>query len=290
MHLRRQLSVFLLIVAAWTLPAMAQDDGDPVDDWGNRTWTIGENVQVGIARFEALYTEVLVIFRDWQLAASVDGYRFEIDSEWGPGIPPGSDVTGDGEPDLVAMEYSGGAHCCHTYYIFSLAPEVTLLGVLETWDAGARFIDLDGDGALEVESADLAFAYWNASFADSPAPRVVWRWDGAAYVAAPDLMAAPAPADAELADEAAAIAASDRWGTDYWDSDVWRVMLDLIYAGHMETAWSFMAAAWQPGRNDMEAFRRDFSCNLQASVWWPAVAQVNGLPQGPLVTDCPVEG
>ena len=283
---RLLLPTALLLAAACALPALAQDDAEQ-DLSANRTYSIDENTQIGIAHFEDLYTEVLVIFHDWQLAASIDGYLFEIDGEWGPGVPLGSDITGDGQPDLVAMEFSGGAHCCFTYYIFALAPEVRQLAVLETGDAGARFVDLDASPGLEIESNDMSFAYWMTSFAQSPAPRVVWRWDGQAYVAAPALMAAPAPSDAELARQAAGIASADGWGGTDWNPDVWAVMLDLIYSGHMDTAWTFMADAWQPGRTDMEAFHRAFSCQLQASPWWPAVAELNGLPEGPLVTDCP---
>ena len=291
MPFRRLLPTALALAAACALPALAGDGEDGTDQevWGNRTWIVDENTQIGIARFEDLYTEVLSIFRDWELVTSIGGYRFEVDGDWGPGVPLGSDVSGDGVPDLVAMEYSGGAHCCSTYYVYSLGPEIALSGVLETWDAGAAFVNLDSTPALEVESNDMSFAYWNTSFADSPAPRVVWRWDGRAYVGAPGLMAAPAPSPAELASGAARIAESDAWGSDDMDPELWRVMLDLIYSGHMEQAWDFMEAGWQPGRDGLEAFRRDFTCTLQASPWWPTVAELNAVA-GPIVADCPAPG
>jgi hypothetical protein len=43
------------------------------------------------------------------------------------------DLTGDGVPELVMLESSGGAHCCYTYYVVSLtAPPKRLL----MWEKG----------------------------------------------------------------------------------------------------------------------------------------------------------
>src|SRR5260370_8558290 len=33
----------------------------------------------------------------------------------------GSDINGDGKPELIVQGYSGGAHCCYTYRIISLS-------------------------------------------------------------------------------------------------------------------------------------------------------------------------
>jgi hypothetical protein len=37
-------------------------------------------------------------------------------------VAMGNDITGDGEPDLVVSEYTGGAHCCFIVYIFEVGP------------------------------------------------------------------------------------------------------------------------------------------------------------------------
>ena len=97
MPFRRLLPTALALAAACALPALAGDGEDGTDQevWGNRTWIVDENTQIGIARFEDLYTEVLSIFRDWELVTSIGGYRFEVDGDWGPGVPLGSDVSGD---------------------------------------------------------------------------------------------------------------------------------------------------------------------------------------------------
>src|SRR5713101_828578 len=43
----------------------------------------------------------------------------------------GVDVNGDGIPDVVLEAYSGGAHCCWTYYIISLGSKPGMLLKLE---------------------------------------------------------------------------------------------------------------------------------------------------------------
>src|SRR5260370_31812011 len=39
----------------------------------------------------------------------------------------GTDINGDGKPELIVQGYSGGAHCCYTYRIISLSGGVPLV-------------------------------------------------------------------------------------------------------------------------------------------------------------------
>jgi hypothetical protein len=50
----------------------------------------------------------------------------------------GEDVNGDGVPDVVLEAYSGGAHCCWTYYIISLGQKPGLLKAFGN-QLGTRF-------------------------------------------------------------------------------------------------------------------------------------------------------
>ena len=65
--------------------------------------------------------------------------------------PPGKDINGDGIPDLVVEEFSGGAHCCSSYLIFSLGKEFKKLTVGEGENLeGFEFRDIDGDNVYEL--------------------------------------------------------------------------------------------------------------------------------------------
>lgn len=246
--------------------------------------TVDDGVTVAIATVEENHTDILAVMVDGALIWAQTGYILQFGAPPGQDIAPGTDITGSGVPELLVAEYSGGAHCCTTYYLYAFKPYFRLLTTIPTLDAGARFEDLDGRPGLEAITADMTFAYWNTYYAASPKPRVVLAWNGSAYVAAPDLMATPAPDEADLDTQAAAVAASDQWTADTMDPDLWRTMLDLIYGGHADLAWRFLDAAWPTNRDGKETFRTDFLCQLATSPWWNTIATMDSL-EAPV--DCP---
>ncbi len=65
-----------------------------------------------------LIEQTLVVSKSGQEVFRETGYRWYIANE----VPKlGVDITGTGQPNAVLSEYSGGAHCCTTNYIFELA-------------------------------------------------------------------------------------------------------------------------------------------------------------------------
>jgi len=188
----------------------------------------------------------------------------------------GNDITGDGNPEIVVSHWSGGAHCCFDYYVFSLGEEFNLIQKFEIDDcSAATFEDLDNDGIFEFIGADFAFAYWHASFANSPAPQVVLKYADGEYKLALDLMAKPLPtlineevilADQELKEHYCS--------KEYWSwqkegvcitSDVWDHMLDLIYTGHPDEAWKFLDRVWKGKESTKQWFIYDFKRRLVTS-------------------------
>jgi len=80
-------------------------------------------------------------------------------------VEQAKDINGDGFPEIVLSDFSGGAHCCTTLAVISLRPQ----GPVVVFDqalgsGGAVFKDLDGDGRLEIRYQDL-FEYALGSFA-----------------------------------------------------------------------------------------------------------------------------
>lgn len=104
--------------------------------------------------------QTLVTLKEWSVEASFEPLR------------PG------GSPELVLTSYSGGAHCCTTYYIFTRDEgEVRNLLVLDVGNYRSRFVDLNGDGTDEILHGDDEFAYYDYSYAESPGVRYVLGWD-----------------------------------------------------------------------------------------------------------------
>lgn len=126
------------------------------------TWTIFQLSSAG---------QVQIVLEDGLNAytvASVDPetVRFE---KWD--IAFVADVNADGLDDAIVNHFTGGAHCCFEYLIFSEAPE----GIhLDDWFSLGNAIitdvvDLDGDGVPELQTRDDRLAYFpDLCYACSP--------------------------------------------------------------------------------------------------------------------------
>jgi hypothetical protein len=159
----------------------------------------------------------------------------------GLGEETGSDLTGEGHPDVVIHVFTGGAHCCFSTIVYDVGPGLTK--VLETplSNCDGTFEDLDGDGVAELITCDDLFAYTFCSFAGSPATQVVLQYDpGRGYVPA-------SPRFAELYDEAIArhieTAENAQPGEmGEWDATnkcaILPLVLDYLYSGREEEARS----------------------------------------------------
>jgi len=194
-----------------------------------------------------------------------------------PKIENGTDITGRGRADMIVINWTGGAHCCFSHFIFEVEPTLWLLASIDDGDGDyAHFADLDGNKHYYYVGNDWTFSYWNASFGHSPAPTVVLRFvedaKPAAYHLAIDKMQRPAPTPAEW--NKAVREATDAFGEnggfgDGIGSELWSNMLDLIYTGHSDLAWKLFDQAWPPQRPAKDKFLSGFCSQLKTSAYWP---------------------
>jgi len=221
------------------------------------------------------------VLKDGERMLTVVGWDVSIgeESEDGPQIIGiGEDITGDGVPNLILHEYSGGLHCCSTHYILALDQDMFWpVATINAEHSPATFEDLDGDGVLEIRMYDWTFAYWRVSYAASPFPEVILRYKSGQYVLATNLMRKEAPPETELWDRADKIireTPEDYWVQGSVPSSYWEQMLDLIYTGHEAQAWEFADRAWPDGCPGKDEFLADFRGQLARSPYWPAVRSV----------------
>ncbi len=92
-----------------------------------------------------------------------------------------ADLDADGEPEIFFDAYSGGAHCCTTtrFYTYRSGTNTYRRAPSQYWGNGGYEVkDLDGDGTLELNGGDDAFAYAFSSYAASAFPPKIIRYTG----------------------------------------------------------------------------------------------------------------
>ncbi|HQQ63175.1 MAG TPA: hypothetical protein PLF22_06335 [Pseudomonadales bacterium] len=206
------------------------------------------------------------------------GNQFAIGSLYTDENNIGTNITGNGIPNLVISEYTGGAHCCLILHVFEIGEKFSPVQSMDLQNStDAYFSNLDRDPALELAINDWSFAYWKTSFADSPAPRVILKYRDGKYRPAPALMKLPASAQSQLEKEALAIASLPQWQDQKLQipSDLWRTMLDLIYSGNVKQAWHFFDVAWPNNIEGKKEFLAEFRKQLETSPYWHDIQAMN---------------
>jgi hypothetical protein len=233
------------------------------------------------AYYEILKNKKLV----YRQAATDNGAKFAIGTLYDDDpdaklVAMGRDITGSGQPDLLVSEWTGGANCCLVFHIFEIGPRFKELGPIdaEFGDQGPHFAPAKQGRGLQVQIYDWTFANWHSDFADSPAPKVILRYERGRFRVATDLMSTPT---AEMKDLALKIqdirnktsdmrAAS--WPKAQLPPELWGTMLDLIYTGHRLLAWQFVEMAWPRQVAGKDAFVDDFITQLKHSPYWNSVS------------------
>ena len=151
----------------------------------------------------------------------------------------GSDLNGDGYPDVVVETYSGGAHCCFGTQVYSLRETASLILQKPESNAGGYFEDLDADGVSEFITYDDSFAYQYCPYAAGVAVKVIMAFD-----AGQDRYNPAGPryleqyADEIAMNEVRALAAPGELGE--WDgSNICAILplaLDYLYMGQLNIA------------------------------------------------------
>ncbi len=192
-------------------------------------------------------------------------------------LPPGTDVTGDGKPDLVLLSFSGGAHCCFSLEVYGLEPAFHLLARIDGENSPPLLKEQEGEAAHVVELADWTFAYWHAPFVASPAPLVYLRWTGQAYEPATDLMRAEPLSDNDVERKIASIA-KEMAEAGKPVPLLWREMLTLIYGGQAAEAFRILEGSWPEDQVGRDAYLTQFGAQLGLSPYYPALVKLNGWP------------
>ena len=289
-HRRNPASAALFVAIALScIPSFVHADDAP------RSWTFGGDV-VAIEHIpgnDSIDQDLLTIRRSGKLihAEIAPHIAFTTSPDGEADTPKLVAITSDAEKDLVVEAFSGGAHCCFSIQIVTLTDTVHVSPSLDLRDAGAALFALPGGKRFGFRSADEAYAYRWASFASSPAPEILLRYDiDKGFSVAIDLMRKAAMTSDQLhhaaakmrVDKAAWSAEKDSPAAEYL-----RTVTDMIYSGDLKDAITYAKAAWPEGRPGRKDFTDDLTqCALPSSPWWSAIAELNGIKPYEAAKDC----
>lgn len=88
-----------------------------------------------------------------------------------------------GEWEVLVNVFTGGANCCYGLYVFRYDGGRYRGSYFDSGRGGLRSADLDGDGTLELVSADSRFDYLFSSGAESFLPIRIFRFRNGRLVA-----------------------------------------------------------------------------------------------------------
>ncbi|MFP4008087.1 MAG: hypothetical protein ACLFV6_08815 [Spirulinaceae cyanobacterium] len=84
------------------------------------------------------------------------------------------DLDNNGTPEVIIQTYSGGAHCCTAYKVYTWQEGEFVLAELGPADGGGgEFKDLNNDGNSEFITFDQNFFYAFSSYAGSFPPSII---------------------------------------------------------------------------------------------------------------------
>ncbi|MFO0834965.1 MAG: hypothetical protein U0638_08350 [Phycisphaerales bacterium] len=182
------------------------------------------------------------------------------------------DLTDDGIPEIFLSEYTGGAHCCFVLHVFTEADPPRLLASVEGLDSDVTVLRPSENRPAHLTLSDWTFRYWNASFAESPAPELSLVWNGIAFEPSAELSRTPVPTASIEGLAAAAVGTSLSHVPDKWPQPAfWDTMLDLMYGGHEALAWRVFDRASVGHESQAATFKREFLEQLSKSPYWPAL-------------------
>jgi hypothetical protein len=181
----------------------------------------------------------------------------------------GRDITGNGIPNLVISNWTGGAHCCHFLHIFELGKKLKKLVTVEANSSSIRLVDLDHDGLPEIEFWEGAIDYMFACFAGSPGGRVVLKFQKDRYDVATHLMKMPAPTAQKIKDLKKSIVLSfEKNESPDLPYEFLKAMMVLSYSGNFNLALKLADETWPAEKQGLEKFKDEFSRALHESPYW----------------------
>ncbi|HZW38168.1 MAG TPA: hypothetical protein VFF33_02620 [Ignavibacteriaceae bacterium] len=89
-----------------------------------------------------------------------------------------ADLNNDGKTEVLVGDYSGGAHCCYSYRVYSIInKKLKVSNVVNTGHCPVELKDVNSDSTIELISCNSNYAYVYASFISSILPARIYIYN-----------------------------------------------------------------------------------------------------------------
>lgn len=263
------------------------DEDDPMqpvwirlyDLWGQGSFEIVH----GGTRLLAVRGERLrVLDRVPMAGQDVEYFAPDRGKDCDPTIEPDTDLDGDGVPEFVVSEYTGGANCCFRLHICKVWPDFHHQVLDLEYASGGIFRQLDPDPAMEAEVRDFSMDFFYSGPRRGVAPSLKLDFDGRVWRPSASLMRGAPATEAELE---AMVRLWEGFQIDEQGSVVtfgdasrepWAPMVRLVYTGHADQAWGVLERAMPKSLKARRAFWASMLEHLRSSNGWDAIVEMNG--------------
>ncbi|GEM_PF-1804154 len=195
-----------------------------------------------------------VEFRCLGTITPAQGVRKAIAKNWTLSLNPisGTDINGDGKPEVVFDGHTSGSHCCYEYWIASLSKPPRLVREIRS-EMPVSF-QVSDSGAL-IRVPDAAFQFFMLPPEEGVVPTAILRLEGNRLVDVSSQHQAEydeaiAKAKAELAPDDLEKFRHSSYNTKLFTDQlltvkrVLTIVLDYLYSGREEQAWQALEQMW----------------------------------------------
>lgn len=185
----------------------------------------------------------------------------------GPGQLKLFDLTGDGIKEIIIRQWSGGAHCCYTYDIYSLDARLSHIGHFALGD-GHMLTMLSTKKRLILILEDSTFRYWRSNVCEFPKVPLIWR--SHKFVADLAVMKKlnAVKLDDKLVDELKVKSSEKTWEPFY------HTLVRLYYSGRADKGRQLMERFHAPDETAVE-LRKSFVNQLKRSQFYKNLSELN---------------
>jgi hypothetical protein len=189
----------------------------------------------------------------------------------------GSDVTGNGLPNLVIRQWQGSAHGELKYLVLEL--DSSAVNEIDVIDGllSVEFQDLNNDGIVEITGLDKSYSYFGGDcFTSSPLPLVVLSFDKTQAKFVPDkkLMSKPPLPQDQLKRLRLKYKKDPRWSKESRPpSELFATMLERVYSGNEKQAWELFDASWpDESKIPKMEYKESLEIDTRKSLFYPVIA------------------